>query len=95
MSVSRDEVRRIARLARLDFTPDEEDRLAGEMSSILDYMALLREVDVEGVAPLHHVHDAANVTRADVPAPPLSRDTALANAPDHDGAHFRVPRVIG
>lgn len=95
MSVSLEEVRRIARLARLRFTADEEARLSAEMSTILDYMQQLREVDVEGVAPLHHVHGVENVFRADVPVQRLSRDEALAHAPDHDGAHFRVPKVIG
>lgn len=94
MSVTLDEVRHIARLARLRFTPGEEVRLAGEMSAILDYMEQLREVDVSGVPPLHHVHGVENVTRPDVPAQRLGRDEALAHAPDHDGTYFRVPKVI-
>lgn len=94
MSVSLDEVRRIARLARLRFSLEEEARLAGEMSTILDYMQQLREVDVDGVEPLHHVHGVENVFRADVPVQRLTRDEALARVPDHDGTHFRVPKVI-
>ncbi len=92
--VSTEEVRRMARLARLRFTPEEEARLAGEMSTILDYVAQLREVDVTGVAPLHHVLDVENVFRADTPVQRLSPEKALENAPDHDGTYFRVPRVI-
>ena len=95
MSVSIDEVRRIARLARLRFTSDEEARLAGEMTAILDYVEQLREVDVTDVAPLHHVLDLENVFRPDEPVQRLSREEALANAPDHDGTYFRVPKVIG
>ncbi len=95
MSVSVDEVRRLARLARLRFSDEEEVRLASEMTTILDYMDLLREVDTTGVEPLHHVHDLENVFRADVPTPRITRDEALESAPDTDGTYFRVPKVIG
>lgn len=94
MSVSPEEVRRIARLARLRFTPEEEHRLAGEMSRILDYAAQFREVDTAGVEPLYHVLDLENVFRADEPVQRITRDAALERAPDHDGTYFRVPKVL-
>lgn len=95
MAVTTDEVRRLARLARLAFSPDEEARMATEMGAILAYMQQLGEVDTAGVAPLHHVFDLENVFRADAPVQRITRDEALENAPDHDGTYFRVPKVIG
>lgn len=94
MSVSIDEVRRIARLARLQFTPEEEQRLAREMSAILDYMTALEELDTSGVEPMTHVLDLTNVARPDVAESRITRDEALSNAPDADDQYFRVPKVI-
>lgn len=81
----------MARLSRLRLTDQEVDSLAGELSSILDHVDRLAEVDIEGVEPTSHVVPLENVLRDDVPRPSLERDRALAQAPDpHDGA-FRVP----
>jgi len=81
----------VARLSRLRLTDQEVDSLAGELSSILDHVDRLAEVDIEGVEPTSHVVPLENVLRDDVPRPSLERDRALAQAPDpHDGA-FRVP----
>lgn len=95
MSVSREEVRRIAALARLRFTDDEEERLAGEMTTILDYVQTLDALDTTGVPPMTHVLDLHNVYRDDEVEAPLGRDEALAAAPDADAEFFRVPKVIG
>lgn len=94
MSLTAADVRYIARLARLRFTEDEQERLAHEMSVVLDYMDQLAEVDTDGVAPLAHVLDLANVTRPDEAEARISRDEALRAAPDTDGTYFRVPKVI-
>jgi len=81
----------VARLSRLRLTDQEVDSLAGELSSILDHVDRLAEVDIEGIEPTSHVVPLENVLRDDVPRPSLERDRALAQAPDpHDGA-FRVP----
>ena len=81
----------MARLSRLRLTDQEVDSLAGELSSILDHVDRLAEVDIEGIEPTSHVVPLENVLRDDVPRPSLERDRALAQAPDpHDGA-FRVP----
>lgn len=94
MSVTIDEVRRIARLARLQFDPEEEQRLAVEMSAILDYMETLKELDTTDVPPMSHVLDLTNVARPDEVKQRITRDEALKNAPESDGAFFRVPKVI-
>ena len=94
MSVSTDEVRHIARLARLQFSDDEEEQLAQEMSRILDHMDTLNALDTTGVPPMSHVLDLRNVSREDEVDERIDRDDALQNAPDTDGTYFRVPKVI-
>ena len=94
MSVSREDVRYIAALARLHVSEEEEARLADELGRILDYMAKLNELDTSGVPPMMHPLDLTNVYREDVVRQRISREEALKNAPDADEAYFRVPRVI-
>ncbi|NBC18677.1 MAG: Asp-tRNA(Asn)/Glu-tRNA(Gln) amidotransferase subunit GatC [Bacteroidetes bacterium] len=94
MALSTDEVRYIARLARLRFSPDEQEQLAQDMGKVLDYMDTLDELDTSGVPPMSHVLDLYNVHRDDKVASRIDHDDALRNAPDADGDYFRVPKVI-
>jgi aspartyl-tRNA(Asn)/glutamyl-tRNA(Gln) amidotransferase subunit C len=94
MSVTRDDVRHIASLARLDFSDEEEEEMAGELSRILDYVDELDEVDTSGVEPMSHVLDLTNVSREDEVDTRIDRDDALQNAPDAGDGFFRVPKVI-
>ncbi|PEN15321.1 Asp-tRNA(Asn)/Glu-tRNA(Gln) amidotransferase GatCAB subunit C [Longibacter salinarum] len=94
MSVSRDDVRSIAALARLSFSEEEESDLAEDLNRILEYVKDLDRVDTSGVEPMTHVLELANRTREDSSTSRISRDEALSNAPDTDGKHFRVPKVI-
>lgn len=94
MSVTAADVHYLARLARLRFSEEEEQRLAGEMSRMLDYVDQLAELDTAGVPPMTHVLDLANVFREDEPAARITHDDALRNAPDADADYFRVPKVI-
>lgn len=94
MALSIDDVRYMAALARLRFSEEEERHLAEQMSAILDYMDTLGELDTAGVPPMSHVLDLVNVTREDAPAPRISTDEALQQAPGTDGDYFRVPKVI-
>ena len=81
----------MARLSRLRLSEQEIDTLTGELSSVLDHVDKLAEVDIEGVEPTSHVVPLENVLRDDEPRPSLDREVALSQAPDpHDGA-FRVP----
>jgi aspartyl-tRNA(Asn)/glutamyl-tRNA(Gln) amidotransferase subunit C len=89
--IEREQVLHVARLSRLRLGDEEIDTLAGELSSILDHVDKLAEVDIEGVEPTSHVVPLENVLRPDEPRPSLDRELALSQAPDpHDGA-FRVP----
>ena len=81
----------VAKLARLRLTNDEVERMAGELSKILEYVETMNELDLEGVEPTSHVVDLTNVLREDVPRPSLDRETALEQAPDAAEGGFRVP----
>ena len=96
MSLSLDEVRRIAVLARLRLSPEEEQVFQGQLSAILDYVAQLEELDVSGVEPMTHALAAGDLPplREDVVRPSLPPDEALANAPAREGTCFKVPRII-
>lgn len=94
MRLSIDEVRYIARLARLRLTPEEEERLADEMADVLTYMEQLNAVDTTEVEPLSHVLDLVDVVREDDVEQRISHEEAMKNAPDTDGEYFRVPKVI-
>jgi aspartyl-tRNA(Asn)/glutamyl-tRNA(Gln) amidotransferase subunit C len=95
MSLSVDEVRRIARLARLELSPEEERLFQGQLSAILDYVEQMKELDVSGVEPMTHaLADDALPLREDLVRPGLAPDEALANAPAREGTCFKVPRII-
>lgn len=94
MALSRDEVRHVAELARLEFSEDEEEQMAEEMSQILDYVDKLDEIDTSGVPPMSHVLDVSNVFRADEVESRIDQEQALAPAPETDGAYFQVPKVV-
>lgn len=89
-----EEVRKVANLARLELSEEEVNTYAGQLTSILEYVTLLNEVDTEGVEPMVHAIDQGNVFRADEVRPSLAREDALANAPRTDGQYFQVPQVI-
>lgn len=81
----------MAKLARLGLTDEEVERMAGELSGILEHVDRIAELDLDDVEPTSHVVELENVWRADAPHESLDRDVALGQAPDpHDGS-FRVP----
>jgi aspartyl-tRNA(Asn)/glutamyl-tRNA(Gln) amidotransferase subunit C len=89
--IDRDQVHHVARLARLRLTDAEVEKMAGELSSVLDHIEKIGELELDDVAPTSHVVALENVLRPDEPRLSLARDVALAEAPDSDGASFRVP----
>jgi len=89
--IDRDQVLHVARLARLRLSDDEMARMEDELSSILAHIEKIGELDLDDVAPTSHVIELENVLRADEPRESLPRERALENAPDTDGAGFRVP----
>ena len=89
--IDRDQVLHVARLARLELSDDEVERMASELSGILDHVDRISELDLADVEPTSHVVELENVLRADEPLPSLARDAALASAPDPADGAFRVP----
>jgi aspartyl-tRNA(Asn)/glutamyl-tRNA(Gln) amidotransferase subunit C len=94
MSLSVDEVRKVATLARLELSDADLATAAGQLSAILDYVAQLAKLNTEGVEPLAHPLPIRNVFRADNPGACLTPDEALANAPVRYGNYFGVPAVF-
>ncbi len=94
-SVSRDDVRRVARLARIRVGDEEADVLARELEDVLGYVELLDSLDTSGVEATSTVMPLATPLRADEPAAPLSLEMVLMNAPAAEGSAFAVPKVLG
>jgi aspartyl-tRNA(Asn)/glutamyl-tRNA(Gln) amidotransferase subunit C len=96
VAIDRAQVRHVARLARLALSPEEEERFAAQLGHVLEYIERLNAVDVSGVEPLSFAGDeqAGLPLRADEPHQSLSREKVLAQAPQHDGEAFVVPRII-
>jgi aspartyl-tRNA(Asn)/glutamyl-tRNA(Gln) amidotransferase subunit C len=89
--LDREQVLHVARLARLELTDDEVERMARELSHVLDHIEKIRELDLEGVPPTSHVVDVVGGLRADEPQPSLPRDVILAAAPEPLEEGFGVP----
>jgi aspartyl-tRNA(Asn)/glutamyl-tRNA(Gln) amidotransferase subunit C len=94
MQISREDVRRVAELARLELSADEEERLAGDLGAILGYVEKLGELDVAGVPPTANGLDVADAFRDDDVTNEPDPDGLLANAPDRWKDFFRVPKII-
>jgi aspartyl-tRNA(Asn)/glutamyl-tRNA(Gln) amidotransferase subunit C len=94
MSLSLDDVAKVAVLARLRVSPDELQMFTGQLNSIVDYVAQLQELDTAGVEPLAHGIEVRNVFRDDVRGEALSREAALSNAPKRNQDSFLVPAVL-
>lgn len=92
--LTRSDVLKVAALARLKLTDAEIDDCTEKLGNILEYVALLNEVNTDDVDPLVHAVELSNVFREDVVQPSLTRDAALANAPKTDGRHFLVPQIL-
>lgn len=93
--IDRDQVLHVARLARLELGEEELERMAGELSGILEHVERIASLNLEGVEPTTHVVALENVLRADEPEPSLARELALEQAPDPDEGAFRVPSPAG
>ena len=94
MKISKQEVEHVAKLARLELSEQEKEKLTDQLSNILTYVETLNSLDTKGVAPTSHVLDIKNVMRDDVAMPGLTQEQALANAPDKAAGHYKVPKII-
>jgi aspartyl-tRNA(Asn)/glutamyl-tRNA(Gln) amidotransferase subunit C len=92
--VSHDDVKYVAKLARLKVAPGELDRFSVQLSTILNHIDKISEIDLSDVKPTSHVIGLSNVFREDEPRPSLERDEALANGPEVEQGAFRVPTIL-
>jgi aspartyl-tRNA(Asn)/glutamyl-tRNA(Gln) amidotransferase subunit C len=93
LAITREDVLHVARLARLEIPEDQIERVQAELGAILEAVGKVSELDLEGVEPTSHPLDLVNVWGEDEPRPSLTREEALANAPDAADGAFRVPAV--
>ena len=89
--IDREQVLHVARLARLELTDEEVERMSGELTTILDHVERMNELDLNSVEPTSHVVALENVLRADEPRPSWPRERVLEPAPDPVEGAFRVP----
>jgi len=95
MALTRADVEKVALLARLRLSAAELDAMTSQLGAIVGYVDQLGEVDTEGVEPMAHAVEVTNVFAADVVAPGLPREVALATAPRHNNRGYLVPAVLG
>ncbi len=94
MSLTIDDVAKVALLARLRVSPDELQMFTGQLNSIMDYVAQLQQLETADVEPLSHGIEVRNVFRDDFRGDPLPREAALQNAPKRNQESFLVPAVL-
>lgn len=93
-AIDRDQVQKVAHLARLQLSPEEEAAFTTQLSSILEYFEQLSELDTENVPPTTHAVELSNIARPDTLDPFPGREALLQAAPDRDDDFFRVPQIL-
>jgi len=94
MPISREDVEKVAYLARLELSEAEKTALQQQLEGILGHIAVLQELETDQIAPTSQIVMLRNVLRTDVVAPSLSPDQVLANAPDRQDDYFRVRAIL-
>ncbi|MBA4358490.1 MAG: Asp-tRNA(Asn)/Glu-tRNA(Gln) amidotransferase GatCAB subunit C [Desulfovibrio sp.] len=94
MKISPEEVAKVARLSRLDLTPEKISQYAAQLDGVLAYMDKLSELDTSAVEPMYTPVDQVSVLRDDVARKEYTREDILQNAPETDGSFFIVPRIV-
>jgi len=92
--IDQSQVRKVARLSRLELTEAEVEEFTGQLSAILDYVEKMNELDTDNVEPLAHCLPVSNVFREDCAEESLGTEKTLANAPQRDGEFFKVPKIL-
>ncbi|MBU9722846.1 MULTISPECIES: Asp-tRNA(Asn)/Glu-tRNA(Gln) amidotransferase subunit GatC [Bacillaceae] len=92
--ITKEKVKHVANLARLEFSEDEMDMFTKQLDDIITYAEQLNELDTTNVKPTSHVLDVINVVREDEVRPSLDREDTLKNAPDHEDGQIKVPSVL-
>ncbi len=93
--ISAEVVVKVSRLARLDVTPDEVQRITTQMAGMLEHFADIDALDLSGIEPMTQPYPLSNVFREDVVVTGLDREEVLANAPAAEDGRFRVPPIVG
>lgn len=94
MNIDKALISKLEHLARLELSSEESDHLMKDLNRILDMVEKLQALDTDEVEPLVYINEDESVLRADQVSGSVERADALKNAPDHDGAHIKVPKVI-
>jgi len=94
MKISKEEVEKLAHLARLEFSEEEKLSMQADMDKILGFVYKINELDLEGVEPLVYLNEDRNIMRADKVEQRITKDEALKNSPAKDSDYFRVPKVL-
>ncbi|SUP41392.1 Asp-tRNA(Asn)/Glu-tRNA(Gln) amidotransferase subunit GatC [Veillonella criceti] len=94
MKITRDEIKKIALLSRLDISEENMGSVEKALNDVLSYVTELEELDLDGVQPMAHAVPLQNVFREDEVKPSLDHDLALQNAPEEENGYFKVPRVV-
>ena len=94
MSVSKEDVKHIAKLSKLNLTEKELEKYTNELSSIVDFANELSNINVDGIKPTAHILDIKNVFRKDEVQPSYDREEILKNAPSKDAGCVSVPKVV-
>ena len=92
--IDAEQVRKVAKLARLDLSESEVEEFSGQLSAILKYVEKMNELDTENVQPFAHWLDVGNVLREDVAGESLGVEKTLANAPQRDKEFFKVTKIL-
>ena len=92
--IDKAQVRKVAKLSRLELSEAEVEEFTGQLSAILDYIKKMNELDTTDVEPLAHCLAISNVLRADCVKDSLGTERTLANAPQRDGEFFKVPKIL-
>ncbi len=92
--IDQEQVRKVAKLARLELSEAEVEEFTGQLSAILDYVEKMNELDTTDVEPLAHCLPISNVLREDTAKESLGTEKALTNAPQRDGEFFKVPKIL-
>ncbi|SET39146.1 aspartyl/glutamyl-tRNA(Asn/Gln) amidotransferase subunit C [Oceanobacillus limi] len=92
--ISKDQVKHVANLARLEMNDQEAEMFTEQLSSIITFAEQLNELDTEGVDPTTHVLELKNVMRKDEPRKWITKEEAMKNAPDQENGQYRVPSIL-
>lgn len=94
MKADKQLVDKLADLAKLEFSPEEEQDVIADLNRMIEFISRLEELDVSGVEPLIYMNPQTDVLREDVPGRELTKEEALKNAPQADSDYFKVPKVL-